>query len=279
MCYAVVECAPVPKVIKDMTKRKLTQFRFQQCYRPGWVTLAYMADPSIVWIIVMLITIRNQRNQQEWNRNEGACQVTKQYICCTMLHCNKVDENWTRCKPRVFESEEDTARNIHMYLQTAVSIFCHLCVSAVVITMSLILSGDIEKNPGPLTSGDLKKVLDSLWEARTEWFYIGIQLDMRTSDLKVIKKDHDEAGLCFTEMLTDWLKRMHPPPTWEALVDALKSQTVGYEQLADTIQKTHCKKSKSNYNTFNTPNHPILQSDSKNNGLLLLFSDLLIPES
>ena len=252
MCHAVVECTPAPKAMKDMRKRKLAHHRFQQCYRPGWVTLACIVDLFIVSIIVMLIMIHNQRNQQEWNRNEDACQVTKQYICCAMLHYSKVDENRTMCKPRVFELEEDTARNTHVYLQTAVSIFCHLHVSAVVITMSLLLSGDIEKNPGPLTSGDLKKVLDSLWEARTEWFYIGIQLDMKTSDLKVIKKNHDEAGLCFTEMLTDWLKRMNPPPTWEALVDALKSQTVGYEQLADTIEKTHCK-SKSNYNTCNAP--------------------------
>ena len=86
---------------------------------------------------------------------------------------------------------------------------------------------------------------------------------MKTSHLKVIRNDyHDEADLCLTEMLTDWLKRMNPPPTWEALVDALKSQTVGYEQLADTIEKTHCK-SKSNH----TCNTPILQSDSKNSGL------------
>ena len=257
-CHAVVECTPA---IQDMRKRKVAHHRFQQCYRLGWVTMAHMADRFVVCIIVILIMIHNRRNQQESNRNKDAHPVTKQYVCCAMLHYNKVDENWARCKPRVFESEKGTAKNIHVYLQTAVSFLCHLHISAVVIAMSLLLSGDIEKNPGPLTSGDLKKVLDSLWEARTKWFHIGIQLDMKTSDLKVIKNDYDEAGLCFTEMLTDWLKRMNPPPTWEALVDALKSRTVGYEQLADTIQKTHCKRSKSNH-TCNAPNNPILQSDS-----------------
>ena len=261
MCRAVVECTPAPKAIKNMRKMKLEHHRFRQCYRLGWVVLACMADPLIVRIIVVLITILNR---QEWNTNEDAHQVIKLYICCAILHCNKVDKNWTRCKPRVFESEKDTRRNMHACLQTAVSIFCHLHISAVVITMSLLLSGDVEKNPGPLTSGDLKKVLDSLWEARTKWFHIGIQLDMKISHLKVIRNDyHDEADLCFTEMLTDWLKRMNPPPTWEALVDALKSQTVGYEQLADTIQKTHYKKCKSN----RTSNAPILQSYSKNSGL------------
>ena len=244
MCHAVVECTPAPKTMKDMTKRKSAHCRFQQCYRAGWVTLGCMADHFMVCVIFILIMIRNRRNQQKWNRNEDARQVTKQYVRCTMLLYNKVDNKWMRCKPRVFESEEDAARNIHVYLQTAASIFCHLRVSAAVITMSLVLSGDVETNPGPLTSGDLKKVLSSIWEARKEWFHIGIQLDMKTSDLKVIKTDYDDAGLCFTEMLTAWLKRMNPPPTWEALVDGLKSPTVGYEQLADTIQKTHCKTSK-----------------------------------
>ena len=257
MCHAVVECTPAPKAMKDVRKRKIAHHRFQQCYRRGWVTLAYIADAFIACIIVVLTTICNRRNQQQWNRSKDARPVTKQYVCCGMLHYNKVDENWTRCKPRVFESEEDTARNIHVCLQTAVSIFCHLWVSAVVITISLLLAGDIEKNPGPLTSGDLKNVLDSLWKARTKWFHIGIQLDMEISHLNVIRnKYRDEADFCFTEMLTDWLKRMNPPPTWEALVDALQSQMVGYEQLAATIKK-HCKKSKSNH-TCNAPIYPIL---------------------
>ena len=269
VCHAVVECTPAPKAMKDIRKKKSSHHHFQECYRSGWITLGCMADPLVVCVIVIVIIISNRRNQQEWKRNEDACQVTKQYVCYTMLHYNKVDKKWMRCKPRVFESEEDAARNIHVYLQTAVSIFCHLRVPAAVITMSLILSGDVEMNPGPLTSGDLKKVLSSVWEARTEWFHIGIQLDMKTSDLKVIKKDYDDAGLCFTEMLSAWLKRMNPPPTWETLVDALKSPTVGYEQLADTIQKTHCKTSKSNQ--CNAPYHPILQSDSNN----AFFSDLL----
>ena len=267
VCHTVVKHTPAPKATKEIRKKELAHRCFQQCNRSGWVTLGSMADSLMVCVIVIVIMIHNRRNQQEWKRNEDACQVTKQYVCCTMLHCNKVDEKWMMCKPRVFESEEDAARNIHVYLQTAVSIFCHLRLSAAVITMSLLLCGDVETNPGPLTSSDLKQVVSSVWEARTKWFHIGIQLDMETSNLQVIKTNcHSEVDMCFTEMLTTWLKRMNPPPTWETLVDALKSQPVGYEQLADTIQKTHFKTSKSNH-TCNAPNHPILQSDSKNNEL------------
>ena len=242
MCHEVVECTPAPKAIRAMRKRKLAHHRFQQCYRVGWVSLAYTADTFIVCVIFMLIMIRNQRNQQEWNRNEGAYQVTKQYVCCAM---NKVDENWMRCKPRVFESEEDTARNIHVYLQTAVSIFCHLRVSAVVIAMSLLVSGDVEVNPGPLTSSDLKDIINSVWEARAKWFHIGIQLNMNVSVLEAIKSNHhDQLDACLTAMLTEWLKQTDPEPNWEGLVTALKNPTVGCGHLADAIQRTYYNKGK-----------------------------------
>ena len=245
MSHAVVECTPVPKATKDMRKRKLAHHRFQQYYRLCWATLACMADPFIMCIIVMPIMIHNRRNQQEWKRNKGACQVTKQYICCAMLHYSKVDENWTRCKPRVFESEEDTARIFHVYLQTAVFIFCHLWVSAVVIAMSLLLSGDVEVNPGPLTSSDLKDIINSVWEARAKWFHIGIQLSMNVAVLEAIKSNHhDQLDACLTAMLTEWLKQTDPKPNWEALVTALKNQTVGCGHLADVIESTYYNEGK-----------------------------------
>ena len=243
MCHAVVECTPAPKTIKEMRKRESTHHRLQQCYRPGWITLACIADPFIICIIDMLIVIHNRRDQQEWNRNKGACQVTKQYICCALFHYNKLDENWTRYKPRIFESEEDKARNIHVYLQTAVCIFCHLWVSAVVIAMSLLLSGDVEVNPGPVTSSDLKDIINSVWEARAKWFHIGIQLSMNVSILEAIERNHhDQLDECLRTMLTEWLKQTDPEPTWEALVTALKNPTVGCGHLTDAIERTYCNK-------------------------------------
>ena len=245
VCHAVVECTPAPKATKDMRKRKLAHHRFQQCYRLCWVTLACIAYPFIVCMIVMLIVIYNRRNQQEWKRKEGACQVTKQYVCCAMLHYNKVYENQTRCKPSVFESEEETARNRHVYLQTAVSIFCHLGVSAVVIAMSLLLSGDVEVNPGPLTSCDLKDIINSVWEARARWFHIGIQLSMNVAVLEAIKSNHhDQLDACLTAMLTEWPKQTDPKPNWEALVTALKNPSVGCGHLADAIERTYYNKGK-----------------------------------
>ena len=41
---------------------------------------------------------------------------------------------------------------------------------------------------------------------------------------------------CFIEMLTLWLRRADPPPTWSALVAALKRRMVGFQDLAKQVE-------------------------------------------
>ena len=41
---------------------------------------------------------------------------------------------------------------------------------------------------------------------------------------------------CFTEMLSHWLSRPSPPPTWSALVKALASPVIGRQDIAGTIK-------------------------------------------
>ena len=246
VCHAVVECTPAPKATKDMRKRKIEHRRLQLCHRPGWVTVACLADPLTVCILVVLIMIRNWSNLQQWSRNKDG---HPQDIFCAMLHPSKVNETMTKCSPTLVASEKhcsDTARNVYVYLQRVVSIFYYWQgsqVSAVVTAMILLLSGDVELNPGPLTVDDLKAVRNSLCDASAKWMDIGIELDMKVARLEVINHNKQgEAGACLTAMLTDWLKQTTPSPTWEALVDALKTRAVGCEQLADTIEKKYCSK-------------------------------------
>ena len=40
-------------------------------------------------------------------------------------------------------------------------------------------------------------------------------------------------------MLTLWLKQVDPPPTWSAMVTALKQPTTGLQKLAEEIEKQH----------------------------------------
>ena len=59
---------------------------------------------------------------------------------------------------------------------------------------------------------------------------------MDVTDLDAIKKDYENVNEYFSEMLTLWLKRVNPPPTWSALVGALKEPAVGFEELAERVE-------------------------------------------
>ncbi len=72
-----------------------------------------------------------------------------------------------------------------------------------------------------LTTSDLKKVRNYLWEVRTKWFDIGIELNLKPDQLDVIKCDHSNVQDCYTQMLREWLAQIDPLPTWSALVVAL----------------------------------------------------------
>lgn len=88
---------------------------------------------------------------------------------------------------------------------------------------------------------DLKIVRAAVWEARTQWMNIGIELNILKTDLDAIKMTNEggNPGDCLTEMLSLWLKQVNPSPTWTALITALKQPTVGLEQLAKQIESIH----------------------------------------
>ena len=44
-----------------------------------------------------------------------------------------------------------------------------------------------------------------------------------------------DIGDCFRAMLSQWLKRTLPRPTWNALAEALRSRSVGLSHLAEEI--------------------------------------------
>ena len=88
---------------------------------------------------------------------------------------------------------------------------------------------------GHLSSNDLQKVQRIIWDARAQWYNLGLELDITPDSLDALElayarmPDH-----CFRAMLTQWL-REHPKPTWSALAKALKSPSVGYSHLAEEI--------------------------------------------
>ena len=44
------------------------------------------------------------------------------------------------------------------------------------------------------------------------------------------------------EMLTVWLKRTNPPPTWNILTEALESPPVGENLLAQQLRDKYCSR-------------------------------------
>ena len=86
-----------------------------------------------------------------------------------------------------------------------------------------------------LGPNDLRKIQRILWEARTQWYNLGLELGITPDSLYSIKLanlrnlDH-----CLREMLNEWL-REHHQPTWSALAEALRSPSVGLSHLAEVI--------------------------------------------
>ena len=88
---------------------------------------------------------------------------------------------------------------------------------------------------GHLTIKDLRKVQRAAWDARTKWFNIGLELEIDPETLDTIKRDNSDTEDRFRAMLTTWLKTVDPKPSLAALAKALRSPTVGREQLANEL--------------------------------------------
>ena len=88
-----------------------------------------------------------------------------------------------------------------------------------------------------LNSGDLSKVRNVLWDARSKWYDIGVELEFKVGDLDAIKCAHrDDVGQCLTDMIARWLSRNDPKPYWTTLCDALLKPAVGRGDITESIQ-------------------------------------------
>lgn len=91
---------------------------------------------------------------------------------------------------------------------------------------------------------DLSTVLEELHEARTKWYCIGLKLKIPVDTLDSIKTQSDNPGECLLQALKHWLKTVDPKPTWQALVDALRSCLVEEHQLASSIEEKYHPRNK-----------------------------------
>ena len=84
---------------------------------------------------------------------------------------------------------------------------------------------------------DLKGLMTALYrKVAHKWKTIGVCLEI--SDLDTIEtKHHGDSHLCLVEMLDAWLKRVDPPPTWSAVIEAV--EFLGEEQLGRELREKY----------------------------------------
>lgn len=72
-----------------------------------------------------------------------------------------------------------------------------------------------------------------------KWKDIGLQIGMKTNDLKEIKKDCDDTKECFQEMLDRWLRNStnNPVENWRTICNALLKS--GENGLAKEVAQKH----------------------------------------
>ena len=94
----------------------------------------------------------------------------------------------------------------------------------------------------PFTVGedDLGDVLEELVSVSRKWYNIGIKLRVPLGTLDNIEYQYSDVLTCLRKMLTEWIKRADPLPTWEELADALESRTVGETTHAQQLRSKYC---------------------------------------
>ena len=72
-----------------------------------------------------------------------------------------------------------------------------------------------------------------LWKAREKWYEIGLCLRVDDGFLNVTQRSHS-LDICYREMLTWWYN--NTGGDFQMLIDALRHETVGYQDLASSIE-------------------------------------------
>ena len=87
---------------------------------------------------------------------------------------------------------------------------------------------------------DLGNVVEEVFDAHAKWYDLGLQLGVQGGTLDGIRNQFQNPKDALREMLMVWLKMVDPKPTWTALIDALRSRTVGKYQLAQALEHKYC---------------------------------------
>ena len=107
-----------------------------------------------------------------------------------------------------------------------------------------LISGDVQppqvRSPSRFQrKPDLHELLRHLMPLASDWKNIGIFLELEHSELNTIQADYPKSQNSLREMLNTWLKRVHPEPTWQVVVEAV--ELLGDQQKAKEIRDKFVK--------------------------------------
>lgn len=86
-----------------------------------------------------------------------------------------------------------------------------------------------------LNHGDYAEVQEAMWEARSQWFKIGVRFHLDIHELNVIDMDNSgDVDKKFHKMLDAWF-RNGKNRTWKAICDVLRHNTVSMANLAEKV--------------------------------------------
>ena len=92
-----------------------------------------------------------------------------------------------------------------------------------------------------LCLSDLSDVRDALFDVRSKWENIGIELLLNKNDTDAIKRQHPSLDPvdCLTEMLSIYLRRVNPEPSWDKIVAALRARAIGESRKAHELEQKY----------------------------------------
>ena len=80
--------------------------------------------------------------------------------------------------------------------------------------------------------------MEELVQVSDKWYLLGLRLNVHPGTLESIRQEYLMTGTvsCLCGVLQAWLKGTKPYPTWKALVNALRSETVGEMLLGEQLK-------------------------------------------
>ena len=100
----------------------------------------------------------------------------------------------------------------------------------------------------------LKALLNELHSVRVNWYNIGLELSIPYTELNCFRKMYSDPSDSLREVLIHWLKTaVDPPPTWEAVVTALRSPLINEMNVAAQLESKYCVSMQDIMDTSNSP--------------------------